>query len=159
MAEQLILNNLKIEKAKEEDWGNILKLLDETSLTFWFTGNESFNNFYIVKEPQNNNLICTFAIECENEIGVLKSFAIPKGLQGKGIGKYLANKTPLVAKELGIKKLYAVSQEAPEFWQKTKFREIKLEDAKDNYFINYLSLFCHRIPDYYNKTHYFLALI
>ena len=159
MDELLTISQLKIEKAKEEDWKSILQLLEETDLTFWFTGNENHNNFYVVKEPQINKIICCFSIEYENDIGVLKSFAIPKELQGRGIGKYIANKTPELCKALGVKKLYAASMEAPSFWVKTVFKEIKYDQINDEYFLKYLNNYCHRVPDYFNKTHYFMTLI
>ena len=159
MVKEITLNQLKIEKANENDWDSILKLLEQTDLTFWFTGSENYNSFYCVKEPTDNEIICCFAIEYEKDIGVLKSFTTIKSLQGKGIGKYIADKTPNICKQLGIKKLYAASIEAPKFWTKTILKEISFNEIKDPYFLKYLNNFCHKVPDYFNKTHYFLAHI
>ena len=153
---ELTLDQLKIGKASQNDWGPILKLLEETDLTSWFTGNESYKNFYTVKEPELKKIICCFAIEHENNVGILKSFAIAKKIQGKGYGKLIANKSPEIAKELSIKKLYAASKEAPNFWIKTIFKEIKYGEIEDSYFLKYLNCFKDKVENYFEKTHYFL---
>ena len=151
--------NLKIEKANESDWNPILKLLEETNLTSWLTGNEIYKNFYTVKENDNKFLMCCFALEFEDEIGILKSFAIRKDLQGKGIGKHIANRTPEIAKRFGVKRLYAASIEAPNFWLKTSFKEIKLDEIRDSYFLEYLRVYANKIPNYYKQTLLFVNLI
>ena len=160
MKNELVTTQLKIEPASEKDWLEILQLMEENDLTFWFTGNESSKNFYIAKDSENKKIICCFAIEFENTIGVLKSFAVSKNLQGKGIGKYIVNNNlEGLCQELGIKKLYAASIEAPEFWAKTIFQEIKRSDIKDDYFFKYLNNFCDKVSNYFEKTHYFLLSI
>lgn len=159
MQEQLTLAELKIKKATQNDWQETLKLLEDVGLTFWFTGGENYKTFYIVSDPETKKIICCFSIVCENDIGILKSFAIKKDLQGRGIGKYIANKTPEVAKSQGIKKLYAASKEAPQFWQKTVFKELTINEVKDNFFLDYLNGLKDRINDYYQCTHFFLKEI
>ena len=160
MKNELLQDNLKIETATEKDWLEILQLLEENDLTFWFTGNESSKNFYIGKDLENKKIICCFAIEFEDTVGVLKSFAINKELQGKGIGKHIVNNNlEKLCQQLGIKKLYAASIEAPQFWAKTIFKEIKRSEIEDNYFLKYLDNFCDKVSNYFEKTHYFLLLI
>ena len=158
------LSNIKFEKANQKDWDSILKLLEETNLTFWFTGNENYSQFYIVKvrDPNNKNMICCFAIEYENKTGILKSFAVSKDLQGTGIGKFIVNnKIKDISKGLGIFQLYAASQEAPGFWQKTIFKEIKFSEIKDSFFLEYLKKSCFKIKsgNYYEMTRYFLLYL
>ena len=160
MQNKLLQDNLKIEPAIEKDWLEILQLLEENDLTFWFTGNVSSENFYIAKDPKNKKIICCFSIEFEDTIGILKSFAISKGLQGKGIGKHIVNNNlERLSQRLGIKKLYAASIEAPEFWAKTIFKEIKRSEIKDDYFFKYLDNFCDKVSNYFEKTHYFLLTL
>lgn len=157
MEKGITLQGLKIEKATPKDWESILDLMNKTDLAFWFTGNENYENFFVVKDNLKDEIICTFAIEHENKIGVLKSFATKTELQGKGIGKYIVNNKIMdLVKSIGIDRLYAASIEAPGFWQKTIFKEIKLKDIKDKYFLNYLNNFKDLVPNYYEKTHYFL---
>ena len=42
-------DKLVLEKANTNNWSSILTLLSEADLTSWFTGNESPDNFYIIK--------------------------------------------------------------------------------------------------------------
>ena len=117
------LSNIKIEKANQKDWDSILKLLEETNLTFWFTGNENYSQFYTVRDPNN--------------------------------------KIKDISKGLGISQLFAASQEAPGFWQKTIFKEIKFSEIKDSFFLEYLKKSCFKIKsgNYYEMTHYFLLYL
>ena len=150
---ELALHKLEIKKAAKDDWNSILKLLEEADLTTWFTGSESYKNFYIVKDPNDKTMICCFAIELENEIGILKSFAIKKEFRGKGTGKYIVDKYILeLAKSLKIKKLFAASMEAPIFWRKTVFNEIKIQDVDNKFFLNYLNNFKDKIENYFEQT-------
>lgn len=149
--------DFKIEHATKEDWNEILKLLEETNLTFWMTGTENYNDFYVVKDPLANNLICCFAIIHKNNIGILKSFGVRKEKQGKGIGKQIANEIPGICKKLGINKLYAACEEPQNnFWGKTFLKEIKYNEAKDDLFLNYTSIFIDKVPNYFEIEHFFL---
>lgn len=157
MEKGITLQDLKIEKATPKDWESILDLMNKTDLAFWFTGNENHDNFFVVKDNMKYEIICAFAIEHENKSGILKSFATKTELQGKGIGKYIVNnKITDLIKSLGISRLYAASIEAPGFWQKTIFKEIRLEDIRDKCFLEYLNKFKDLVPSYYEQTHYFL---
>lgn len=149
----------KIEKSLKSDWSTILEILEESGLTQWFLGNESYEKFFLVRNEDKNNIICCFSIETNGETGILKSFATRKSLQGKGIGKKVADLLPGLCKDLGIKKLYAASQESPNFWRKTIFKEIKFEEIKNDFFINYLDFFKNHIDNYYACTFYFLIEI
>lgn len=146
-----------IQKAKESDWQNILVLLGEAGLREYLP-NENFNeNFYVLYEGEN--LVCTFVVDFENDIGVLKSFAVSKSVQGKGIGKKVANKMDFVAKDFKLSKLYATSWEAPEFWKKTIFKEINEDEASDIYFIKYVKDIKDRFPQYSPEMKHFLLTV
>ncbi len=148
---ELALSKIKIEKAKAEDWQEILQLMEETGRTVFFTGKESYEKFYVVQEPDTGKIICSFVIELENEIAILKFLGVRKNLQRSGAGKYIVNKTPELLKKLGIKKLYASTWEAPAFWNKTVFTEIRIKDIKDKFFLNYLSELEKGFPYEYNN--------
>ena len=87
----ITLSKLKVEKAQEKDWIQILEILEEVKLTIWFSGEENYNNFYYVINSETNKMVGCFAIYIEGEVGILKSFATNKNLQGRGIGKYIVN--------------------------------------------------------------------
>ncbi len=124
MEKKIVKDDLKIEKACQSDWESVLQILKETGLKTYFSGNEHYNTFYIVKELETKQIICCFSIDYEDTVGILKSFAIEKNLHGKGLGKKVVNKIPEIAKRIGLKKLYATSWEAPDFWRKTDLKEI-----------------------------------
>ena len=107
--------------------------------------------FYLVRDPDTNKILCSFAIESEDEIAVLKFFGVRKSLQKNGVGKYVANKTCELMKKNGIKRFYASTWEAPEFWRKTLFKEIKISEIKDKYFLNYLKQLEKSFPYEYSN--------
>ncbi len=148
---------LKIEKACGEDWQDILELLESAGLRAYFSGVETHHNFYVVYE--GSDILCTFAIDSKGEIGILKSFAVSKKAQGKGIGKKVANCMFDIAEEFKIKKLYATSWEAPEFWRKTIFNEISEEEGKDSFYKEYLNDIKTRFPEYTETMKHFLLEI
>ena len=113
----------------------------------------------MVKNNADNHLICCFAIDSENKVGILKSFAIKKELQGKGIGKIIVSKIPGLAKDLKLEKLYAASWEAPDFWEKTIFKKLGLSESKDDYFLNYASYLVKNFSQYSKQTRHFILEI
>lgn len=156
MAPKLTIENISIEKANDSDWDLILKLLEETRLTFWFSGNESYKNFYIVRDKSAGSFACCFAIDTEEKTGILKSFAIRKDLQGKGFGKNIVSRLSDIMKKTGLNKLYACSYEAPDFWRKTIFSEININSVKDNFYLNYVNNLKTYHSQYYPEIVHFL---
>ena len=146
----------KIERANEKDWNTILQVLQSEDLTLWFTGKESYKDFYVVRNLFDREVICCFAIDRNNSIGILKSFAVVKKLQGKGIGRKIANMIPNMCEELRLKRLYAVTINTPGFWNKTFFREINLIEVKDGFLLQYLCNFVDKVDQYLRKIHIFL---
>ena len=134
------LENLEVVKASQDDWDDILEILEETRLIIWFTGGETYHKFYIVRDQGTNQIICCFQIAQEGEVGILRSFAMRKNLQKKGIGRYIVNnEIPSIAKNLGIKRLYARGNDVGDFktngfWRKTIFKHVLRKDIKDKYF-------------------------
>ena len=158
MKNTIEIKDLKIEKALEKDWTLILALLEEVGLTFWFTGSENYKDYYIVRNPERTKINCCFAITKDNDTGILKSVAVSKDLQSKGIGKYLVSKVPEYCKKLGIKKIYAAT-DIPEFWRKTFLTQINYNEIKDPFFLNYLSPYINKIPDYFKIANFFTSEI
>lgn len=156
MDKTLTLNDLKIEKANEKDWNPILELLEETGLTFWMTGKEEYSDYYVVKDPSTQNLICCFGIVAnQDKVGILKSVAVRKNLQGKGIGKHIMSQVPDICKQLKIKTLYAVT-DIPDFWRKTFLKEIKHSEIEDSILIDYINCVKDRVPDYFAIAYFFM---
>lgn len=149
--------DLTVIQAKDTDWNEILNLLEETDLTIWFTGKESSKDFFIVRDPDTRRLICCFSIIKEDDLGILKSFAVRKELQGKGIGKYITLKMFEVNKKFGIKKLFAASEDPVyKFWLKNNFKEIKYSEIEERFFYNYVDPFKNKIKNYFDFAHFLL---
>ena len=157
MKNELLFNQLKVDKATKLDWEAILGLLKETGLAFWLSGRENYRNYFIVKIKKK--IIACFALDLNKKAGILKSFAISKKLQGKGIGKMIVSKILKIAKELGLNKLYASSWEAANFWKKMNFKEIKLNQTKNSYFLKYVRYLNKNFPRFKNKTKHFLLIV
>ncbi len=153
---ELLQDNFKIEKAKKEDWNEILILLEETNLIDRILGNGNHKNFYIVKAIDTKKIICCFAIFHKDNIGILKSFGIKKELQGQGIGKKIANKLPELIKSVGLNKLYAASWEAPDFWEKAGFEELDFNASNDCYFLEYADYLEKNYPQFLDNRKYFV---
>ena len=157
MIDELTFNQLKVNKALERDWKLILEILKETELIIGFTGKENYKDFYIVIDI-NQKIIACFAIYIENNIGILKYFAVNPKIQSKGVGKYLANEIlPVLMKGLGLTKLYlAAGNKDPftsfYFWQKTAFKQISKNDIKDKYFLNYFSDVINKFSNYFGDS-------
>lgn len=149
---------INIQKAKKDDWQNILNLLEEAGLKEYLPDEEFNANFFVLYD-ESDNLISTFTIDFQDGIGILKSFAISKTIQGKGIGKRVANEMDKIAKGIGLKKLYASSWEAPRFWRKTIFKEIDENENSDLYFKDYKDRINERFPEYTKSTKHFLLAI
>lgn len=149
---------VNIQKAKKNDWQGILTLLEEAGLREYLPDEEFNPNFFVLYDDVDN-LICTFTIDFQDGIGVLKSFAVSKIVQGKGFGRKVANEMDKIAKSIGLKKLYASSWEAPEFWKKTIFKEISENDNSDLYFKNYKDSINERFPEYTENTKHFLLAL
>ena len=138
------LIELEINKANINEKEALIDLLKEGNLYRWLPENETFENFYTVKNK--NELIACFAVDCKNETGILKSVAVKKNMRGKGIGKKIVDLLPNVCKKLNMKKLFAASSESPAFWRKTSFKEIKFENINDPYLLEYIEFTKKKVP-------------
>ena len=154
-------NRLKSHKAAKSDWKEILKLLDETKLSYWFSGNENHKNFYVVKNQSSKKIIGCFAIYSKGKIGILKSFAVRKNTQNKGLGKYIIdNILPIAGKQLGLKKIYGSSYKSAGFWgSRSHIKEVDPLKIKDKYFLEYISYLNKNYPHYTKKNKHFLLRI
>ena len=156
MQNELLTDKLKIEKADKKDWNKITDLLKEANLFSYIPTGEGFENFYVVKSDETKNTICCFALYIKNDIAILKSYAIKNELRGKGIGKNIANKLPDLGKLLGLKKIYAASWEAGDFWRKAGFKEINLNESTNSYFLKYTNYLEKDYPQFSEETRYFV---
>ena len=145
---------LKINKASKDDWETIVEILNESQMTFWFTGGEDYKIYYTVTDESLKQTIGCFAFDINETTGILRSFTLRKNTRGKGIGKHIVSSfIPKIAKELRLKKLFLLSDTQEPyvscpFWEKTIFKKIKINDVKDKFFKAYLDLDEVKFPDF-----------
>ena len=84
---------------------------------------ENLRDFWVVQEGNNIIGCCAFHISWE-DLAEIKSLAVHKDRQGKGIGKKLVLACINEAKELGARKIFVLTYK-PEFFRKFGFKRIK----------------------------------
>ncbi|OGI10583.1 MAG: hypothetical protein A3I68_06745 [Candidatus Melainabacteria bacterium RIFCSPLOWO2_02_FULL_35_15] len=159
MKNELLPEQLKIEKANEKDWNEITYLLKEAGLFPYIGKDENFKKFYVIKSSEIKNVICCFTLDIENNIAILKSYAVKNEFRGKGIGKNVAKRLPELGKNLNLRKIYAASWEAGNFWKKSGFKEVDLNKLLDTYFLKYAEHLEKNYPQFSEKTRYFILTL
>lgn len=87
---------------------------------------ENMRDFFVAEE--NGKIIGCCALHILwDDLAEVKSLAVEENQQGKGIGKMLVNACLEEAKELGIKKIFALTFK-PGFFQKLGFKHISKDD-------------------------------
>jgi amino-acid N-acetyltransferase len=86
---------------------------------------ENIRSFYIAEsEGKFAGCCCLHIIWAD--LAEIKSLAVDKDFQGKGVGKALIKYALKQAKELGLKKVFALTLE-PDFFKKAGFETIEME--------------------------------
>ncbi|MCX5710304.1 MAG: N-acetyltransferase [Candidatus Omnitrophica bacterium] len=118
-----------IRKAQVKDIKNIQALINifaKQDLMLARSLNELYENlrdFWVVEE--NKKIIGCAAMHISwEDLAEVKSLAVAKNKQGKGIGKELVLACLKEGKELGAKKVFALTYK-PEFFKKFGFKKVK----------------------------------
>ncbi len=85
----------------------------------------SIRDFWVMYNDERQSIIgcCALQISWE-DIGEIRTLAVPESHQGKGYGLVLVETCILEAKDLGLKSLFTLTY-APDFFRKTGFIEIE----------------------------------
>lgn len=119
---------MKIRKALVTDIKTIHKLVNEfarkgemlpRSLTELY---ENLRDFYVAEEDNEIRGICALHILWE-DLAEIRSLAVKKEYQKKGIGSLLVKRSLREAKKLGIKRVFVLTY-LPDFFKKFGFKEI-----------------------------------
>ena len=86
---------------------------------------ENIRSFYTAESEGKIVGCCCLHIIWE-DLAEIKSLAVDKDYQGQGVGRALVEYTVQQAKELGIRKVFALTLE-PEFFKKSGFETIAME--------------------------------
>lgn len=121
-----------IKKAKIEDIKQIQALINSFAKQDFMLPrslNELYDNirdFWVVKKKDRILGCCALHI-CWQDLAEIKSLAIDKKWQGKNLGAHLVNTCINEAKELGAKKIFALTYQ-PQFFKKFGFRKVRQSD-------------------------------
>lgn len=119
---------MKIRKAETTEIKQVQKLINEfakreemlpRSLNDLY---ESIRDLYVYEDKGKIKGVCALHIMWD-DLAEIRSLAVSKDLQGKGIGKRLLATCLKEAKQLGIKRVFALTYQ-PEFFGKMGFKDI-----------------------------------
>lgn len=115
-----------IRKAKVKDAKQIFQILQEFALKGLLLPRslnsiyENIRDFYVYEEDGKIKAVVSLHIYWE-DLAEIKSLAVKEDVQKKGIGKKLVEKCIEDAKDLGIKRVFALTY-VPQFFEKLGFK-------------------------------------
>jgi len=140
----MVIRKAKITDIKQIQ--NLINIFAKQDLMLPRSLNELYENirdFWVAEE--NKKIIgCSALHICWDDLAEIKSLAIAKNRQGRGIGKELALICLNEAVALGAKKVFALSYK-PEFFRKLGFRKIKNSELPHKIWAECIN--CCKFPD------------
>lgn len=123
-----------VRKARIKDVGPIYELLKKLASgglllpRSYVNLYEMLQTFYVAETTEDSGTICgTGALQVAwEDLAEVRSLAVPTEFRGLGIGKALTERIERDAKELLIKKIFALTY-VPEFFEKLGYRVVALE--------------------------------
>ena len=104
---------------------------------------ETIRDFYVYEE--GGKVLGVGALEiCWEDLAEVRSLAVAPGQQGKGVGKLLVQSCLNEARELGIKRVFALTYQ-PDFFKRLGFRDIEKAELPQK--IWGACLKCVKFPD------------
>ena len=110
-----------IRQSSSEDLDNVISLLKNVSLPIEDI-HLHFNNFLVLEIE--GNIVGTIGMEVYDEIALLRSLAVSKTFQKKGLGQKLYLKLFEKIKAMGISEIYLLTETAEEFFSKQGFQKV-----------------------------------
>lgn len=138
-----------LRKAKLEDVKNIHKIISffaRQNLMLSRSVGEVSENIrdFVIAEEENKIIACCALQIYIDDLAEIKSLAVSKKYQNKGIGKKLIKHTLIEAEDLNVKKIFALTY-VPELFEKLNFK--KLDKEKLPHKIWRECVKCHKFPD------------
>jgi len=104
---------------------------------------ETIRDFYVYEEGEQ--VLGVGALEiCWEDLAEVRSLAVVPGQHGKGIGKQLVKSCLAEARELGIKRVFALTYQ-PEFFKRLGFADIEKSELPQKIWGDCLK--CVKFPD------------
>jgi amino-acid N-acetyltransferase len=104
---------------------------------------ESIRDFFIYEEKGEIAGVCALRILWE-DLAEIRSLAVRKEFQRSGIGRLLVKRCLKEAKDLGIKRVFALTYQ-PEFFKKNGFSDIDKAKLPQKIWGDCLK--CHKFPE------------
>lgn len=120
------MKEITISKASKSDYQQIIELLENSNLPVKGV-KEILNNTFVAKNK--DKIIGCAALELYNSTALLRSVAVNKLYQGKGIGLQLTMKSIDLAKSKSIKEIYLLTETAENYFTKLGFNKITRSEA------------------------------
>lgn len=123
---------MELRRAKLSDIGRIHQLISQNAQKNLMLPRalselyEHLRDYQVAIENGNVVGVCGLSI-CWEDLAEIRSLAVEEGFRNKGIGKMLVESCLKEARELGIKRVFALTN-APNFFLKLGFEEIKKEE-------------------------------
>jgi amino-acid N-acetyltransferase len=112
----------------KNDLGNITLLLKESNLPY---GDIEESDVHFIIANENNQIIGCIGLEKYETEGLLRSFAVDRHFQGKGLGYELFNRLLVYAVQNGIQTLHLLTTTAKDYFIKTGFHMGKRSNAPE----------------------------
>ena len=143
------MQNAKLRKAQLKDIAQIQKLVNyfaKKDLMLPRSLNELYENIrdYWVAQERNKVIGCCALHISWDDLAEIKSLAVAKGKQKKGLGRELVSACLAEARGLGAKKVFALTYE-PGFFQRLGFRKIKNSQLPHKIWAECIN--CCKFPD------------
>lgn len=119
---------VSIDPASPPEWPGILALLTASALPT--QGLEDHLATTLVARD-GSRVVGSVALELYGRDALLRSLAVVPELRGTGLGRRLAARALVLAREHGAARVYLLTETAAEFFHRMGFRDLKRSDVPD----------------------------
>jgi amino-acid N-acetyltransferase len=116
---------MEIIELSPDQFDLVFELLAEAKLDF---SDLKQPNIRLFRFEENGQTIGVGGLEIFNDQALLRSVAVKKDLQGKGLGKEMVAQIEKTARNSGIKSLYLLTNTAPDFFKSIGYQQIDRND-------------------------------
>ena len=116
---------MNIKELNSEEFETVYTLLQESELD---SSDLKQRNIRLFRFEENDQIIGVGGLEIVDDLALLRSVAISKKQQNKGLGKQLVTQIEKSAKESGLSALYLLTNTATEFFKAIGYLQIHRDD-------------------------------
>jgi len=120
---------MKIRQATNDDLVGIEGLLKDNNLPFSDCAEHIAN--FIIKEDENN-IIGAGGIEVYGSNGLIRSIVVAQNQRGKGIAKDIIKAIKEKSFDLGVTRIFLLTENANEYFDKHGFRAVKRTNVPES---------------------------